>query len=103
MTIQQTVEIPADHRLLLEVPSEVPAGRTILTFTPDPVENSPALPEFSLSPSIDALKRDAAQKAARRFTDPSGDALQQFCGSLAHIYTEDGVITQRRMRDEWER
>jgi hypothetical protein len=34
MTIQQTVEIPADHRLTLEVPWEVPAGPVILTFTP---------------------------------------------------------------------
>jgi hypothetical protein len=33
MTIEQTVEIPADHRLTLEVPREIPAGRAILTFT----------------------------------------------------------------------
>jgi hypothetical protein len=36
MTIEQTVEIPADHRLTLEVPRKIPAGRTILTFTPLP-------------------------------------------------------------------
>ncbi|MCL2834228.1 MAG: hypothetical protein FWD78_13740 [Treponema sp.] len=36
MTITQTVEIPADRRLTLEVPSQVPAGRIILTFTPAP-------------------------------------------------------------------
>jgi hypothetical protein len=34
MTIAQTVEIPASHRLTIEVPQEVPAGKTILTFTP---------------------------------------------------------------------
>jgi hypothetical protein len=34
MVIEQTVEIPASHRLTIEVPPEVPAGRTILTFTP---------------------------------------------------------------------
>ncbi|MHC6203828.1 hypothetical protein ACYULU_11610 [Breznakiellaceae bacterium SP9] len=103
MIIHQTVEIPAKHRLVLEVPQESPVGRTIPTFTPDSAaENSlPAAADPSLS--IEALKRDAAQKAARCFADPSKDALQQFCGSLAHIYTEDGVITQRRMRDEWER
>jgi hypothetical protein len=27
MTIQQTVTIPADHRLTLEIPQEIPAGR----------------------------------------------------------------------------
>jgi len=36
MTITQTVEIPANHRLIIDVPSEVPAGRTILAFTPAP-------------------------------------------------------------------
>jgi hypothetical protein len=36
MTIQQTIEIPVDHRLTLEVPREIPAGKAILTFTPAP-------------------------------------------------------------------
>jgi len=27
MTIEQTVEIPANHRLTIEVPREIPAGR----------------------------------------------------------------------------
>ena len=34
MTITQTVEIPADRRITLEVPREVPTGRVVLTFTP---------------------------------------------------------------------
>ena len=34
MTIEQTVEIPADRRLTIDVPREVPAGPVILTFTP---------------------------------------------------------------------
>ncbi|MDR0312910.1 MAG: hypothetical protein LBI14_04875 [Treponema sp.] len=34
MSITQTVEIPASHRLTIDVPREVPEGRTILTFTP---------------------------------------------------------------------
>jgi len=34
MSITQTVEIPADHRLTIDVPREVPAGRTIIIFTP---------------------------------------------------------------------
>ena len=33
MTITQTVEIPADRRLVIEVPREVPTGRAMLTFT----------------------------------------------------------------------
>jgi hypothetical protein len=34
MTIEQTVDIPANHRLIIEVPPEIPAGRAILAFTP---------------------------------------------------------------------
>jgi hypothetical protein len=34
MSITQTVEVPASHRLTIDVPREVPAGKTILTFTP---------------------------------------------------------------------
>ena len=36
MTIEQTVEIPASHRLVIDVPRDIPAGRTILAFTPAP-------------------------------------------------------------------
>jgi hypothetical protein len=34
MTITQTVEIPVNHKLIIDVPREIPAGRAILTFTP---------------------------------------------------------------------
>jgi hypothetical protein len=34
MSVTQTVEIPASHRLTIEVPREVPAGPAVLTFTP---------------------------------------------------------------------
>jgi hypothetical protein len=34
MTVTQTVDIPASHRLTIDVPPEIPAGPVILTFTP---------------------------------------------------------------------
>ena len=34
MTFTQTIEIPANRRIILEVPSEVPTGPVILTFSP---------------------------------------------------------------------
>ena len=33
MTITQTVEIPIDRRLIIDVPPEVPIGPVVLTFT----------------------------------------------------------------------
>jgi hypothetical protein len=35
MSITQTVEIPANHRLTIDVPPEVPAGRAKIIFFPD--------------------------------------------------------------------
>ena len=34
MNVTKTVEIPASHRLTIDVPAEVPAGKAILSFTP---------------------------------------------------------------------
>jgi hypothetical protein len=34
MSITQTVEIPANHRLTIDVPPEVPAGRAEIRFFP---------------------------------------------------------------------
>ena len=46
MAITQTVTIPANRRLVIDVPREVPAGPVILTFTP--ASKAPACPEMSL-------------------------------------------------------
>jgi hypothetical protein len=35
MTIEQTVEIPASRRLIIDVPPGIPAGRVVLAFTPE--------------------------------------------------------------------
>ena len=40
MSITQTVEIPVNHRLTIDVPPEVPAGPVILTFTPQATAKS---------------------------------------------------------------
>ena len=36
MSITQTVDIPANRRLTVDVPREIPEGRTILIFKPIP-------------------------------------------------------------------
>jgi len=43
MTITQTVEIPADRRLIIEVPREVPVGKTqvIIQFPVQAEESEP--------------------------------------------------------------
>ena len=39
MSITQTVDIPDSHRLVIEVPREIPTGPVILTFTPVVADN----------------------------------------------------------------
>jgi len=34
MNFTQTLEIPANRRLTIDVPREIPAGQVIITFTP---------------------------------------------------------------------
>jgi hypothetical protein len=50
MVLTQTVNIPASHRLTIDVPREVPEGPAVLTFTPAPApapERTEALDVFS--------------------------------------------------------
>jgi hypothetical protein len=34
MSIEQIVDVPSSHRLVIDVPHEVPAGPVVLTFMP---------------------------------------------------------------------
>jgi len=34
MTIEQTIEVPASHRLIINIPSEIPVGKAVFTLTP---------------------------------------------------------------------
>ena len=45
MTITQTVEIPADRRLTIDVPSEIPTKSVILTFAPARSVKKPGMTE----------------------------------------------------------
>jgi len=74
MSITQTVEVPVNHRLIIDVPREIPTGRTVLTFTP------------------------AAEKAANTNSKP----ISRYFGILSPNTYGDGVAYQRNLRDEWD-
>jgi hypothetical protein len=80
MTITQTVEIPADRRIILDVPPEVPTGRTILTFTP-------------------ASSQKAYPVSAEKADDPNRKPISQFFGILSPDTYGDGVAYQRKLRN----
>ena len=50
MSVTQTVEVPASHKLTIDVPREIPAGQVILTFTPAPANKASATDEDGLYP-----------------------------------------------------
>jgi hypothetical protein len=81
MTIEQTVEIPANHRLTIEVPPEIPAGKAILVFTSAGEEKKPT-PEYSTT-----------EKEAEQRPTPLTDKIS---GLLSHI----GDISPEEIRAE---
>jgi hypothetical protein len=120
MTIEQTVEIPADHRLTLDVPREIPPGTTILTFTPAPAvppeDGPPAEDEFDricdfaktlprpegvyrCEEILDAAATTADAGAAREYRLMAAKIRCRL--SRPELWPES-VRTVRAMRDEWD-
>jgi hypothetical protein len=97
MSITQTVEIPASHRLVIDVPREVPEGRTILTFTPAHKPDT-----VRLAGGNARTVEEALQMAAEKLADPSRKPLSRHFGKHKGIFGGDGVAYQRAIRDEWD-
>ena len=72
MAITQTVDIPADRRIFLDLPLELPVGRAKITVTPE-IE-----------------------------TKRSYTPISQYFGIISPDTYGDGVAYQRKLRDEWD-
>ena len=71
MTMTQTVEIPASHRLTIDVPREVPEGPTVLTFTPAPKRKLTAEEE-----------REYIKRNAERLNKEAEENLEFLCDAI---------------------
>jgi hypothetical protein len=113
MTIEQTVEIPVDHRLVLELPHDIPLGRARVAITinspADELENN----EAEILRQIEQLKRnelprpqtieEAIKQAETIAADPNRLPISRLFGILKDKpLRESGVEYQRRIRDEWD-
>jgi hypothetical protein len=114
ITIERTVDIPPDRRLVLDLPKTVPGGRANMIMVLSREETSTEIYadddeafQRILShkfPTVEEMRAEAARKAAERqaYIEATGvDPQQKFCGCLKDVFDEDGAAIQRRMRDEW--
>jgi hypothetical protein len=103
MTIEQTVDIPPDHRLTIEVPKEIPTGETrvIIQFpTPAAQVRDPSGADIDLPPSY--APEEAIKIATQRLADPNRKLPSSYIGILPGYFGGDGVAYQRKLRDEWD-
>ena len=93
MSYTQTVEIPANRRLTIEVPREVPTGKVVLTFTP-----AHALIKKKDPGTMEEVRQMLEEQAS----DPGRKPISRLFGKHKGIFGGDGVAYQRAIRDEWE-
>jgi hypothetical protein len=107
MAIQQTIEIPASHRLTIEVPQEVPAGKTTITYSPEPeAGRAVSAGGRKIPDDLVAVVQEAARRAERERADPAYRAeiaaIQRSCQEGGPILGGiDGMEFQRMVRDDW--
>ena len=102
MTIEQIVEIPASHRLTIDVPREVPAGRARLAFTP---EMDASVPSGTAGQPDRGFRIPLISWLLHRREERFRRAVMGVAGCLANnpAFKGDGVQIIRKMRDEWDR
>jgi len=90
MSLEQIVEIPPSRRLLVDVPEEVPVGRTILTFNP-----APGSKDLEGAERIWAYNRAHPEEVKAKFQKLEGCLGGNAFGGLT------GMEYQKKVREEW--
>jgi hypothetical protein len=99
LTIRQTVNIPEDRRLSLELPKTAPVGKvTILLSLAAKGQNQGSRP----SPGIEELKAEADAKYAAMLASGEDPLLKLRESLKGEKVFSDDIDYQRGMRDEWD-
>ena len=76
MTIEQTIDIPADHRIFLDLPMDIPQGKARVAATIIPVAETPDAPSgltlserFAGSVRLSDKEYEKCQEALRQSRD----------------------------------
>jgi hypothetical protein len=115
MVIEQTVEIPANHRLILDLPlpENIPPGpaRVVATIVPEqgqhtaPGEEDAREEAVKKDPQVQEILRAGAARSEARASGLSEGSLKPWYGILADSKAWgkelDTVAEIRKLRDEW--
>jgi hypothetical protein len=91
MTVEQTVEIPNSRQLFIDVPLEVPVGKTILTFTPAVINR-----DLEYARGIWATNHDDPEKLKTKLQELQGSLGENAFAGL------NGIEYQHKVREEWD-
>ena len=95
MTVTQTVEIPADRRLIINVPREVPTGRVVLTFTKAKSAEPGTTVDKWVNPLFGLAKAKGAKLTVERFLETQRAEIEiendrQFSGKCRSLRAAKG-------------
>jgi hypothetical protein len=101
MIFEQTITIPVDRHLSLDLPKTVPSGQATMVISFINAQK-PSERVFAPLPTLDALKQQAAEKTARRITE-GRKPFEGLRGCLkdSETFAGDPVKIIRKIRDEW--
>jgi hypothetical protein len=105
MTLQQTVTIPADRRLVIKVPWEVPAGAAEITlsFKDAAAEPRPkTLVPIHVCHTLDEARSDAARKSTPEAREEFQRVMRETHGAWSANPWTDHLADVRAMRDDWD-
>ena len=98
MTIEQTVDIPTGHRIVLDVPQAIPSGRVTIAF----------ITEDAVVPAVIPEEEQRVRNMLKQYYHTAENAavnrglLSGCIGSHPGFFGGDGVAYQRKIRDEWD-
>jgi len=89
MVVEKTVEIPANRKLYIDVPPEVPAGKVVLTFIPASVYK-----DLDSAKTIWTANNSQPEELKIKLKNLNGSLRESAFGGM------DGVTYQRQVREE---
>jgi len=91
MIIEQIVEIPPSHQLVVTVPPEIPAGKALLTFTAVSANS-----DLGNTLNTQPKNRVCPAELIEKLKNLQGSLGKNAFGNL------DGITYQNKVRKEWD-